>query len=268
MARKIRPTLYEVARRHSPHLRSKPPKAEPPRKVDRPSEPPAPPAAPPPPVEPPRPIAAEPPRSTSVIADGPIRSSPVPPNTLWATGNRGPLIVVATASAIVVMFILFALIQRFAGAPAETPMAAPPVAATNHAAQGAPQLAEDTQTPAPPEDAADDSSQPAQPPAPTVELKRGYDYVFIQYFPKSKGRTAEKVAIFLQQHDVPCAIYMGPRDIRLIATEPFLIQQDDRRAAAAERTRSRELINKIEQLGKENRPENYTLDQVSLKPIR
>jgi hypothetical protein len=263
--------LYEVARRHSPTDRASP-KTNP-RNVDRPTEPPAPSA---PPVAPPRPVSAAPPPVATesrvvgaVLASGPIRSSPVPSNAMWGTGNRGPLIVVGTAGAIVMMFIVFALVQRFAGAPENPPQAAPAVAlAGDTIDSGETRLADDEQTVDAPERASGAAPLPARPTAPTVELRRGYDYVFVQYFPRSKRTTAEKVAIFLQGRGIPCAMYMGAQDIRLIATEPFLTAQDDAKAAAAQRARSDELIRKIKQLGRQYKPEQYDLGDAALKPIR
>lgn len=119
-------------------------------------------------------------------------------------------------------------------------------------------LAAATEPPAPAqpvarEDTSASPQRPAPEPAPpapaAVTLKRGYHYVVVQHFNKSRQQ-ADAVAAgeFLQENGVACATLSGA-DIRLVATQSFLIDQDNAAAARTERERAERLLKRIKQLG-------------------
>ncbi len=98
---------------------------------------------------------------------------------------------------------------------------------------------------------------PAAPPADgprQVALERGYHYLTIQFFPRSKRADAEKAAAYLTQNGVPCALLDRARDIQLLATEPFLITQNDASQAKRERARADELNRRVREIGKAYQP--------------
>jgi len=108
---------------------------------------------------------------------------------------------------------------------------------------------------------------------PQVVLQKGYHYVVIQHFGK-KREDALVAAQYLYEKGIPCATLPGS-DIRVIATEPFMVKQADAAAARRERQRADELIRKIKQIGQEfNRylrnqgKKGYTLDGCYLFEIR
>ncbi len=112
----------------------------------------------------------------------------------------------------------------------------------------------------------DDASPPAageKPQTPTdpsanepkqVVLQRGYHYLVIQYFPRSRRSDAEKAAAYLMQNGVPCALLDRPRDIQLLATEPFLVKQNDAAQARSERARADTLNQRLREIGKSYQP--------------
>ncbi len=83
------------------------------------------------------------------------------------------------------------------------------------------------------------------------ELQKGYHYVFIQFFPKSRLKDAQAAAEFLRANGLPCVIQEARADTRLIADQPFLLDQRDVAARQRERQRCDELKRRIKQLGKE-----------------
>lgn len=261
MARKNRPVLYEVARRHPPHLKRQSPPAG--RQAA-----PSPPAAAATPPQPPAEAQADSTASAkSVIADGPLRAAPLKAAARIEWSDRGPLVI--GAAIVVVVVLVFAIRWMASGdsrtTPADSAGTAQP--AMPAARDSSPAADASPTTPAPPDRHRSAETATARQ-APTVELKRGYDYIFVQYFPKSKRRTAEKVGTFLQQHGIPCALYAGRRDVRLLATEAFRLNQPDRAAAAQARKRAEALLRRIRELGKQYRPEGYDLSGAAIKPIR
>jgi hypothetical protein len=84
-----------------------------------------------------------------------------------------------------------------------------------------------------------------------VELQTGYHYVFVQFFRRSRIQDAQAAAAFLRANGLPCTIQRARDDIRLIATEPFLLDE----GSAAERQRARQrceqLKRRVKELGKE-----------------
>jgi hypothetical protein len=84
-----------------------------------------------------------------------------------------------------------------------------------------------------------------------VNLQRGHHYVVVQHFNRSHQQAdAIAAAEFLQANGVPCAILQGA-DIRLIATEPFLIAQTDAAAARSTREQANRLLDRVKQLGQQ-----------------
>jgi hypothetical protein len=85
----------------------------------------------------------------------------------------------------------------------------------------------------------------------STKLQKGYHYVFIQFFPKSRLKAAQDAAAFLRANGLACLIQRARDDIRLIADQPFLLDQRDVAARQRERQRCEELKRRIKQLGKE-----------------
>jgi hypothetical protein len=119
------------------------------------------------------------------------------------------------------------------------------------------------------------ASDPAPPPPTQVTLQRGRHYVVVQHFNKSRQQAdALAAARFLQESGVPCATLTGA-DIRLIATENFLINQTDAAAGRRERQRANRLLERIRQLGQQYNREllnqgkkGYTFSECYLYLIR
>lgn len=82
-----------------------------------------------------------------------------------------------------------------------------------------------------------------------VTLQKGYTYVVVQHF-GGKRQDALAAARFLQERGVPCATLDG-RDIRVVATQPFLVKQADTAAARDERRKADRLLAQIKEIGKE-----------------
>jgi hypothetical protein len=84
-----------------------------------------------------------------------------------------------------------------------------------------------------------------------VTLKKGFHYVVVQHFPKRSGRTAaSEAARYLIDNGVACAT-LEAADIRLVATEPFLIEQADSGASRREQQRANALVARIKELGEQ-----------------
>lgn len=256
MARKNRPILYEVAKRQGKSAPNNRPTApEPPDAKASPRPPvgaappvapkPAPPAAPkpaPPEVrpesKPPPPVAAPEPTRSSPLAPGPIKSGPdgTPIGSHQEPTSKLQFWVLVGAGGVILLFIAFALGQRFM-TPSQPDVPVTPIL------DGGTMLASDVQPPT-------GAPAPAAAPAPEeVDLLRGYHYVVVQYFPISKQQAADDAAWYLMQNGVPCAILAG-KDLRLIASEGFLIRQDDARAGRREQQRADRLVTRIKELGK------------------
>ncbi|MGD8452502.1 MAG: hypothetical protein PVJ57_11835 [Phycisphaerae bacterium] len=92
-------------------------------------------------------------------------------------------------------------------------------------------------------------------------FRKGYDYVIVQHFPKKQGAAANLAWRYLKTNGVDCVI-LDDRDIQLIATTPFLINQSDSAAKATETQRCEELKQRIRTLGKEYaREHGYAFEQ-------
>ncbi len=82
-----------------------------------------------------------------------------------------------------------------------------------------------------------------------------------QHFPPRALEAAKAAAAFLQANGVPCAIETKPKDIELIATEPFLFKQSGP-AAQTEKQRCDALKRRVKELGKEySKTHGYAFDQ-------
>lgn len=99
------------------------------------------------------------------------------------------------------------------------------------------------------------------------DARKGYSYIVAQYFPKSKLQDARNAAVFLRSRGVACAVERGSKDIRLIATEPFLIDQKDAAKRKREKRRAEDLQKQIRRIGKEytRTGGRYAFDQCPLK---
>lgn len=101
--------------------------------------------------------------------------------------------------------------------------------------------------------------------ASTAELRKGYHYLIVQHFRKSESDAAQAAARFLLDNGVPCAINRG-EDVRLVALEPFLLNQKDAKLRAAEQARADELIRKVKELGKQySRVSGYSFQLCTLR---
>ncbi len=110
----------------------------------------------------------------------------------------------------------------------------------------------------------------AQPPERLEErpfdARKGYSYIIVQYFQKSKLKDARAAAVFLRLKGVACAVERGSKDIRLIATKPFLIDQKDAARRNREKRRAEDLQKQIRRIGKEyaRTGGRYAFDQCPL----
>lgn len=110
---------------------------------------------------------------------------------------------------------------------------------------------------------------------PQVTLWKGYHYVVVQHFGKKRERQAAQAAAgYLRESGVACATLTGA-DVRVVVTEPFLINQEDRAAARRERDRADRLIARVRRLGQEYNKQllkqgekGYTFSQCYLFEIK
>jgi hypothetical protein len=252
-ARKTRPVLYEVARRD--RVRESDWKRRP---------------EPPPPEASPAPSS-----STPAPEGGPQAESGRPAPLVRVVGERvqltlgWPGVAVILAAFVVVLGVSFHAGTRYGqstvtptgdqqpSAPADQAGGAQPQVALGSPA-GSPDGAGAARPQAPPAAAGANTlagqprraAPPPEQPAP-VKLQDGYHYVFIQFFRKTRMKDAQAAAAFLQANGLPCTIQTAPDDIRLIATEPFRLDEGDTAARQREKQRCEELKRRIKELGKE-----------------
>ena len=243
VARKKRPVLYEVIRPE--HHRGEPtPGVKPPS-----GPPPSLPLSPPRPV---RPTAA--PKPATPAPEEPVREG----RTFTITF---PMLAIIAACAAMLVFVAFVAGRQFetqstgeapkeytldmdgSGARPETRGPAPSI--RESAAESA-SLNHDTT----PQKTTDPEKESETERPPTIALQKGYTYVVIQHFQKTKRADAEAAAEFLRENRIPAALLVG-NDIRLVATEPFLIEQRDAAAAERERRRAGQWLQTIKELGRE-----------------
>lgn len=109
----------------------------------------------------------------------------------------------------------------------------------------------------------------AEPPGTTFELKKGYHYLVIQHFRKTDMETADAAARFLIANGVPCAVQNMKADIRVLATDTFLIANQKEPIRKEQQDRANDLIRKVKQLGKEfAKTHGYAFDQCELRELK
>ena len=253
-ARKRRPVLYEVVRRDRGGL---------PKWKQRPEHP-----GP----------EAFPPIASPSTAPAPARQTEAaePAPTVHVVGERvhlslgWPVIAIALAGFLVALAVSFHAGTRYAqqaGTPDEDALTPAETAslvtgATQVAGSGTSRSGEGTgvaPTRRRPAEAGGDAgtktpertSPPPDRQPTSTELQKGYHYVFIQFFRKSKMKDAQDAAEFLRANGLPCVIQEAREDIRLIATQPLLLDQRDVADRQRERQRCDELKRRIKELGKE-----------------
>ena len=250
-ARKKRPVLYEVYRKSPPG--SAP--TRPPQQTAPPSEPPR--------VAPTR--IAEPPIKRPEPRPRPVDA---PPPDRWQITITGPTLAILLAAQIVVFAIAFSVGRRYEATHPTPLTTAAELLNTDSGGTSTPPtddtprnstpiaVRENNDAPTtPPNDGRVDSSGSGKPAGPTepppVTLQAGYHYVVVQHFGKRREKDAALAAArFLQENGVPCATMTGA-DIRLIATEAFLVDQDDSAAGRRQRQRADDLLTRIRQLGQQ-----------------
>jgi hypothetical protein len=206
----------------------------------------------------------------------------------WHVTVSAPTLTIASAAVVVLLAVAFAGGRRYeflhpsmtegaelaGGGSDETGAGTQDTAVATIETSGADQASGTTTPPGQSAGAADRAARERSGDMPPqITLRRGYHYVIIQHF-GGKRDDALATAEFLQNNDVPCAVLPG-RDIRLVATQPFLIDQGDRAAAEREQQAADRLIQKIKEIGKrfaEHRQGqgkgSYTLDKAYLYHVR
>lgn len=96
-------------------------------------------------------------------------------------------------------------------------------------------------------------------PPPQVALHRGYFYLVVQHFPKSRRQAADDAARFLTESQIPCALSIG-KDIRLIATERFDLNTKDAAVRRDNQQRVDALKRRVRDLGKKYSDQGYAFD--------
>lgn len=95
-----------------------------------------------------------------------------------------------------------------------------------------------------------------------VVRQKGRHYVVVQHFPPARLRDAEAAAEFLSSRGVACGVVSEGADVRVVALDGFLIDQEDPAASRAEQRRCDELKAEIRRLGKEYaRTAGYAFEQ-------
>lgn len=243
-ARKKRPVLYEVIRPEhrrgepEPGLVSRPQTAPPPREPGRTAA-----SATPPPIQPVSPSTEEPVRTERTF------------------NISASMLTVIAACVIMLVFVAFVAGRQFdakssGGSPEpfkfdlerveESPV--PRIASTAGT--------EAVKTDKPPGSSSSEQKAPIDNKdaesqrSPTVALQKGNTYIVVQHFSKNRRADAEAAALFLQNQRVPCALLVG-NDIRLVATEAFLVDQRDKAAAERERRRLGTWLQQIKELGRQ-----------------
>lgn len=106
---------------------------------------------------------------------------------------------------------------------------------------------------------------PTAPPPPAgapLVLEKGRHYVVVQHFRSSEREAARAATAYLQSHGVAVALDESPREYRLIALEPFLLDQKEAAARQREQKRVDALKQQIRALGREYaRTAGYAFDQ-------
>lgn len=117
---------------------------------------------------------------------------------------------------------------------------------------------------------APETAKPPTDPAPvTPDMKKGYHYLVIQHFRKTDSEKADAAARFLIANGVPCAVQSMKADIRVIATDAFLITGQKEPQRKTEQGRANDMIRRVKQLGKEfAKTHGYAFDQCELRELK
>lgn len=114
-------------------------------------------------------------------------------------------------------------------------------------------------------DAPRPAEAPAPPgdlPAPTVSFQKGKHYLHIQHFPKKARQAALAAHAFVNAQGIKASLIDAPAELRLVADEPFSIDQKDRRAGAAEKRRCEDLKKRVRDIGRQYAKQaGYFFDQ-------
>lgn len=107
-------------------------------------------------------------------------------------------------------------------------------------------------------------TQPTEPgpdstPPAAFQFEVGRTYIVLQHFEKAKKSAADQAAEFVRAKGVPCTVVEG-RDVRLIATEPFLLDPKDPAAHNREKQRLEQFKQSIRRIGKEYAQHGYTFN--------
>jgi hypothetical protein len=246
--RKKRPILYEVFR---PEPRSGDPALKP--RAFRPSR------------EAERPVSTDE-REPDILTTTTFSSGPTAPvaRDRRAITISASTLTVLIAGMIVLLLVAFVAGRRYESIHPSTFTPADFTLETDAGAEAQARLAaendapSDQQTAAGPtgtEESADEANRratgPTSPTPSQVTLQKGYHYVVVQHFSKNRQQAdAIAAAKFLRDNGVPCATLPGA-DIRLVATQPFLVNQTNAAAARNERDRADRLLERIRQLGQQ-----------------
>lgn len=116
--------------------------------------------------------------------------------------------------------------------------------------------------PAAPRSPDSSGSAPAPPAAPRPEpRKKGWTYLVIQHFPRAREDDARAAADFLRKNDVPCDVEVLSREVRLVSSEGFLVDQKDAAASHQARLRLDDLKKRVLAAGKQYaRTGNYAFE--------
>ncbi len=204
-------------------------------------------------------------RDTEVVTSTSFSPGPKPAvaRDRQAVTISGSTLTVLIAGVIVLLFVAFAAGRKYESTHPSVSHATEFTLQTDDESQDPAAAGDDSSTSEPMRDeatvrqsGADDSadraaSEPASTERPRVTLQRGYHYVVVQHFNKKRQpANAYAAAEFLQANGVACATLTGA-DIRVIATEQFLINQTDATSARRERNRAEQLKRRIRQLGQQ-----------------
>ena len=141
-------------------------------------------------------------------------------------------------------------------APAHETAAPQPRRAAEHPTRAAPTAAREEVAQPPPRAESENVRQPE-----SAEIQPGYSYVVIQHFRSSQVQAARDAGSYLIANGVDCFVLSGS-DLRLVATEPFLIEQDNAAARSAQERRAEQLRERVRALGKEYaRDHGYAFEQ-------
>lgn len=97
-----------------------------------------------------------------------------------------------------------------------------------------------------------------------VEFESGSYYLVIQHFHRDQSDAAKQAQEFLKSSGIDCALRVGSKDIRLLATRAFRLSGGDAAARKTERTALDEMKRRVKELGKEytrTRARGYAFDQ-------